>query len=117
MKKLSRDEMRAELKNEAMAAIDDLLEWEKTQQAAVMVDVEDKVLRLRKRLGQRMAEVVLQGREAVQPEGGVVCPRCRKRMRFKGGKKGTVPSRLGAVRLERGYYHCSDCSQGIFPPR
>jgi hypothetical protein len=43
------------------------------------------------------------------------CPRCRGDARFVGYRDKTLVGLLGEVRLERGYYHCSQCGRGFFP--
>ncbi|MFO0866110.1 MAG: hypothetical protein U0744_15930 [Gemmataceae bacterium] len=43
------------------------------------------------------------------------CPHCRESARFVGYRKKTVVSLVGDLRLWRGYYHCSQCSQGQVP--
>lgn len=114
--KCTRDQMKEELLAEAEAAIDKLLDWCDDTPALNLTQIEDEILKLRKQLGQRMAEVVLRDQEATQPAPGPTCPTCRKEMRYKGMKKVTVESRLGPLQLERGYYYCPRCRSGLFPP-
>jgi hypothetical protein len=41
--------------------------------------------------------------------------RCGKQARYVGRRKKSVDSVLGTLRLERAYYHCSECGEGFFP--
>jgi hypothetical protein len=43
------------------------------------------------------------------------CPRCSEGARFKGYRPKDLVSALGPLRIERGYYHCSDCKKGHCP--
>ena len=43
------------------------------------------------------------------------CPSCREAARFVAYRPKTVVGLLGAVRLERAYYHCPACRSGSAP--
>jgi hypothetical protein len=43
------------------------------------------------------------------------CPRCKESARFIGYRGKYVVSLVGALKVERGYYHCASCGQGQFP--
>jgi len=111
------DEIRAELEAEAKEAIEELLGWARGRKAPNLMQIEDKVLALRERLGQRMSEALLEAQEARQPQEAPPCPECGQPMRYKGQKDSYVESRLGTLKVERGYYHCARCDSGLFPPR
>jgi len=113
----NRDQVKAELLAEAEVVIDELLEWDENTPVPTLSQVEDVLLKLRKRLSGRMAEVVLREQEATHPVPGPLCPTCRQEMGYKGMKEVTVESRLGPLRLERGYHYCDRCKSGLFPPR
>ena len=112
----TRDQMKAELLAEAEVAIDELLDWSEGMPAPTLMELEEAVLELRKRLGRRMAEIVLREQEAARPVPGPRCPTCGREMRYKGMKEVTVESRLGPLRVERAYYYCHHCRCGLFPP-
>ena len=102
---------------EAEEMIDELLEWHEGAAAPTLTQIEEVVLKLRKRLGERMTGVVVADQEAVRPVPGPACARCGREMHYKGMKGVTVEGRIGAARLERGYYYCDRCRSGLFPPR
>ena len=114
--KRTRERMKAELMMEAEIVIDALLDHHEGWEEPTLMQVEDVILDLRKQLSERMAEVVLQGQETVQPAEDPVCPSCGEEMTYKGRRETTVESRVGVVRLERGYWHCDRCKSGLFPP-
>jgi hypothetical protein len=43
------------------------------------------------------------------------CPHCRESARFVGYRPKTVASLVGAIGLERAYYHCRHCGHGAVP--
>ena len=114
--KRPREELRAELLAEAEEVIDELLEWHEEAGAPTLTQIEDAVLSLRKRLGKRMAEVVIGDQEAIHPVPGPTCAKCGREMHYKGMKRVRVEGRAGNIVLERAYYHCDRCRDGLFPP-
>jgi hypothetical protein len=111
----TREGMKAALLAEAEAAIDELLDQVEGGEPT-LAELEDIVLGLRKQLGQRMGEIVVEGQEATRSVQRPRCPDCGEAMRYKGMKRVTTESRLGALRLERAYYYCDRCQSGLFPP-
>ena len=114
--KHSRDHVKAELLAEAEVMIDELLEWDENTPTPTLTQLEDVLLKLRQRLSERMAEVVLREQEATRPVPGPICPTCHQEMDYKGMKEVSVEGRLGLLRLERSYYYCNRCKSGLFPP-
>jgi uncharacterized protein with PIN domain len=112
----TRERMKAELMMEAEMVIDALLDHHERWEEPTLMQIEDVILGLRKQLSERMTEVVLQEQENVQPAEDSVCPSCGGEMTYKGRRGTTVESRVGVVRLERGYWHCDRCKSGLFPP-
>jgi hypothetical protein len=112
----SEAQVRADLLAEAEALIDELLAWQRAADAPNLTEMEDQVLVLRQRLGQRLLAAVISEQEARQPAEPPCCPRCGATLRYKGQKGTTLTSRLGDVTVERGYYYCARCESGLFPP-
>jgi len=111
------EQIRAQLQAEANAAIEELLQWGRSTETPDLTQMEDKVLWLRDRLGQRMLQLMVEGQEARQPEEAPRCPECGEPMRYKGQKASCVRTRLGTLRVARGYCHCARCEGGLFLPR
>ena len=114
--KQTRERMKATLMMEAEVIIDALLDQQERWEQPTLMEIEEVILDLRKQLSERMAEVVLQGEENVQPPEDPVCPSCGEEMTYKGRRETTIGSRVGVVHLERGYWHCDRCQSGLFPP-
>lgn len=115
--KRTRAELEAAMQAEANEIINELLDWHEETEAPTLTQIEDAVLELRKRLGERMTKMVVEEQEAVRPVPGPACPECGREMHYKDMKKTTIEARSGEVQLERAYYYCKDCGGGLFPPR
>ena len=115
--KKSREQLKAEFIAEAEELFDELMEWDEETQKPNLTQIEEIVLELRKRFGERMAQKMLMRQEERQPAEKVNCPECKREMETKGMKDNQVETRIGNLKIERGYYYCPDCKQGIFPPR
>ncbi len=112
--KKTREKMKEELEKQAKQVIDELLDWNETHEKPDLSQIEDKILKLREKMSQSMVESVLESQGEVQPVD-LMCPKCGKKMRYKGRKEKVVESRVGEVELERGHYYCEGCQEGIFP--
>jgi len=111
-----REKARGKLMAEAEALIDELLEWGDGVSEPDLSQIEEKVLDLRRRFGEQLALAVIDGQEAKLPVPGPRCPKCQREMECKGLKGNTVESWVGRLWLERGYYYCLTCREGLFPP-
>ena len=110
------EQIEAELLAEAEVMIAELLAWGRQAARPNLIEMEDRVLALRQRLGQRMLEAVIADQEARQPAVAPVCAQCGAVLRYKGQKGTHIESRLGALEVQRGYYYCARCESGLFPP-
>jgi uncharacterized protein with PIN domain len=114
--KRSREAQKERLLREAEAVIEELLAWEEGQPQPTFDEIEQEILELRQKLGQRMAELVLQNQAAERPSPGPLCPQCGREMRCKAQKPKQLESLLGPLEVKRGYYTCAQCGQRVFPP-
>lgn len=112
----TRAERRAALEAKAKELIDELMQWSEETEQPNLTQMEEEILRLRETLGVVMLESVIEDQESQMPVPGPSCPKCGKEMQYKGGKSRQVTSRVGEVKLERGYYRCSRCKESLFPP-
>ena len=110
------EQIEAELLAEAEVMIEELLAWGRQAERPNLTEMEDRVLALRQRLGQRLLEAVIADQEARQPVVAPACPQCGQVLRYKGQKGTHIESRLGGLEVQRGYYYCARCASGLFPP-
>ena len=114
--KKSQEKMKAEFMAEAEALFDELMIWDDETHEPDLTQIEEIVLQLRKRFGEQVAQAVIQRQEKRQPAEKMYCPRCGGEMVTKGEKNNRVETRVGLMEIERGYFYCPKCKQGLFPP-
>ena len=112
----NKEKLKAEILAEAEALFDELMAWDEDTPKPNMTQIEDVVLQLRERFGERLTQAVLARQESRQPVEKMSCPQCGRQAENKGQKGHQIESRVGGVRLERTYYYCPHCKQGFFPP-
>lgn len=114
--KRSKEEKRKRLLAKAERVVDEYLAWEETHPRPDLTQIEDIALKLRKELGEEIAQMAVEEQERRVPVPGPRCPKCGEEMRYKGQKGNRVESRVGQLELERGHYYCPKCKESVFPP-
>lgn len=115
--KKGQKELKAKFLAEAEELFDELMEWDENTPEVTLTQIEEVVLKMRKRLGEQMAQSVAERQENKQPVKRQICPGCGEEMKDKGQKSNGVESLVGRVEMERNYYYCTNCREGDFPPR
>lgn len=114
--KKTQKQLKLEFLAEAEIIFDELMVWEENTTEPNLSQIEEIVLKLRKRLGEDLAMAVIERQEKREPTERPKCVECGVEMENKGKKHNQVESLAGELKLERGYYHCKKCKQGYFPP-
>jgi hypothetical protein len=114
--KKSIEDLKAEFLAGAEELFDELMEWDENTADVTLAQIEGVVLKMRKRLGEQMAQAVVERQENRQPAEKQICSECGAEMIDKGKKGNHVESLLGGIELERSYYYCPQCRQGDFRP-
>lgn len=111
----SRETVQRELLQEAESLIQELLEWQQTHPESDFAGMEQFVLQLRRRFGQRVTEALLEIQEQRVPVVAAVCPGCGNKGEYKDTQRLTFESLLGPITVTRGYYYCPSCQEGQYP--
>ena len=110
------EEKRERLLAKAEKLIDEYLAWEESHPRPDLTEIEDIALKLRKELGKEIAQMALEAQAERRPVPGPKCARCGQEMHYKGEKSNQLESRAGGLEIDRGYYYCPTCREGLFPP-
>jgi len=95
--------------------IDAMLEWRESIKEPTLTEIEEMMLALRKEMAKEIIEMLLEGEEAREPVEEQKCPQCGKAMMNKGKQTKRVGTRIGTIEVERDYYYCGECKEGVFP--
>lgn len=114
--KRTRAQIKAEIMKRFEAEVDQLLNWQEKANQPNLTQFEDEVLTARKEISIEMMKAMLQGEATGTPIEAPVCPKCGKAMEDKGKRRQVIETRVGTIQIERTYYACPDCGEGIFPP-
>jgi len=110
---------KSEMKEILLAEIDEELEEAFARQEQSehpnLSEFEEQVLAIRQSIGIRVLKEILKNEEdEVSKE--MFCPKCKSPMQAKGKRRQIIETRLGTLELEREYFYCKPCQEGIFPP-
>jgi hypothetical protein len=114
--KRSKEEKRRELIAKAEQVVDEYLAWEEGHPQPDLTEIEEMALILRKTFGREIAQMAVEEQDKRLSVPGSICLKCGQEMRYKGEKSLDVESRVGALKVERGYYSCTKCQESVFPP-
>lgn len=108
--------LKARLLAHAEQAIEDLLAAKPAPESATLAEIEQVVLKAEQTIAQALtAELLAESGEAPS-RPWPTCPQCGRRLTAKGKRKRRVATVTGEAEVQRDYYHCRHCRQGIFPP-
>jgi CRISPR/Cas system-associated protein Cas10 (large subunit of type III CRISPR-Cas system) len=110
-----REELRRQFLVKAEAIIDELLERGETEGLS-LTQIEEMVSEAKFELTRQLVESVIEVQEERMPVPGPTCERCGREMRYKGEKRRKMITSQGEIEVERAYYYCAECQQGVFPP-
>jgi hypothetical protein len=100
----------------ARAAYRRLKEWERQHPEATLGEIEQQARHERRLLMGQLIPALLAERGRDDPKARPRCPKCGRRMAFQGERSVPVETLEGCMTLERPYYYCRSCHEGLFPP-
>jgi len=99
---------------EIEALVDKMLNEKPGPSEIDLKDIEKAAVKTGEQIRQAIAQHLLE--EAEETPGEIHCPNCGKRLGMKDYRSREVVTEAGEVKLNRTYYYCEECQQGIFPP-
>lgn len=110
-----REELEKQLRAKAEEAIRNLLSKLPDKSELRMTDIENLVGEMGHEVTQSATQAIAQ-REQSEPIE-LICEVCQVRMQKRGKRKKRLVTKCGEIELERQYYVCPQCDEGVFPPR
>jgi hypothetical protein len=93
-----------------------LKEWERRHPDATLGEIELQTRQERRLLMGQLIPLLLAERGRDDPKARPRCPKCGKRMTLQDDRPVPVETLEGCITLERPYYYCRSCHEGLFPP-
>jgi hypothetical protein len=112
----SRAERKREMMSQVEKAVEWMLDWQEAHTSFTLEELETLVLKVRREFGATIAEAVIGHLDSRRQVEAPPCPRCGATMVNKGLKGKALETRIGEVTIEREYYYCPACEDGLFPP-
>ncbi|MCI0708547.1 MAG: hypothetical protein L0154_00120 [Chloroflexi bacterium] len=109
----AKDELKARLLAEAEASIDRMLADDRMGKQMTISEIEDVIGDLEMDFRERVLSEVMGEQESQT----LSCPECGGNLRHKGRRSKQLTTWRGETELDRNYYQCETCGQGVFPPR
>ena len=113
---MNQDELKARLMAEAEAAIDKILANKPAGEDIRLSEIEQLALGGGKDFGEAVLGNLVEEGAADLAREAINCPQCGADMHYKGKRTKTLVTEAGEVSVERDYYYCAGCKQGVFPP-
>lgn len=108
-------ELEARLRAKAETAITKALAERELPAEASLADIERVALQAGREIEQAIAQALAEESAAELP-AWPTCPQCGRKLKSKGKRRRRIVTEAGEVEVERTYYHCAACGQGISPP-
>ena len=113
---MNQDKLKAGLMAEAEAAIDKILANKPTSEDITLREIEQLGLSGGKDFREAVLGNLVEESQVGVPKEAINYPECGAAMHYKGKRTKPVVTEAGEVRVERDYYYCATCKQGVFPP-
>jgi DNA-directed RNA polymerase subunit RPC12/RpoP len=113
---VNRDELKTRLMAEAETAIDKILANKPASENITLSEIEQLALGGGRDFREAVLKNLVAEGQDTQPGEAISCPQCGSNMHSKGKRTKIIVTEAGEVSVERDYYYCAACKQGVFPP-
>jgi len=110
------DNLKAQLMSEIEATIAKMLAECPAADQITLSDMERLVSQAGREIQNRVLQRLVEAQPARDAHAQPVCPHCQQPMVYKGQQRRRVVTEDGEIEVERAYYYCATCREGLFPP-
>jgi len=111
-----RQELKDQLVREFEAIIAQMLAECPTADRVTLSEMERLVGQAGREIQNRVLQRLVETKQAREESERPVCGRCQQPMSYKGTQRRRVVTEEGEIEVERAYYYCATCREGLFPP-
>jgi hypothetical protein len=110
------DDLKAQLMREVDASIAKMLAECPAADQITLSDMERLVSQAGREIQNRVLQRLVEAKQVGPASERPVCERCQQPMNYKGQHRRRVVTEDGEIEVERAYYYCATCREGLFPP-
>ncbi len=110
------DNLKAQLMREIEVTIGQMLAECPTADQITLSDMERLVSQAGREIQNRVLQRLVETKQAREADERPVCRHCQQPMTYKGQQRRRVVTEDGEIEVERAYYYCTTCREGLFPP-
>lgn len=110
------EDLKARLMSEFEATIAKMLAERPASDQITLSDMERLVSQAGREIQARVLQRLIDAEQPKEATERPLCGRCQQPMVYKGQQRRRVVTEVGEVEMERAYYYCATCREGLFPP-
>lgn len=110
------DDLKDQLMSEIEGTIAKMLAECPAADQITLSDMERLVSQAGREIQNQVLQRLVETKQAREEKDRPACPQCQQPMTYKGQQRRRVVTEDGEIEVERAYYYCATCREGLFPP-